>query len=113
MKYWGTYRYFKQEINYHIGCIKRKRTPKKEAYEISGYASIFLTRKSYQISCIQMICDAIKKGIPQQTEKIGMLWYKSTEKRIKKYPEKHFCRIGVLSATFNLQRTFSLPVHKT
>ena len=67
MKYRGTYHYFKQEINYHIGCIKRKRTPKKEAYEISGYASIFLTRKSYQISHIQMICDAIKKGIPQQT----------------------------------------------
>lgn len=67
MKYRGTYRYFKQENNYHIGCIKRKRTTKKEAYEISGYASIFLTRKSYQISYIQMICDAIKKGIPQQT----------------------------------------------
>ena len=67
MKYWGTYRYFKQENSCHIGCIKEKRTPKKEAYEISGYASIFLTRKSYQISCIQMICDAIKKGIPQQT----------------------------------------------
>lgn len=67
MKYWGTYRYFKQENNYHIGCIERKRTPKKEAYEISGYASIFLTRKSYQTSYIQMICDAIKKGIPQQT----------------------------------------------
>ena len=67
MKYRGTYHYFGQENSCHIGCIKRKRTPKKGVYEISGYASIFLTRKSYQISYIQMICDAIKKGIPQQT----------------------------------------------
>ena len=44
MKYWGTYRYFKQEINYHIGCAEGKRTPKKEIYEILWYISLFQTR---------------------------------------------------------------------
>ena len=66
-KFLGTFNVKNKKNKLQNNWIIGKSTPKKEAYEISGYASIFLTRKSYQISCIQMICDAIKKGIPQQT----------------------------------------------